>query len=276
MRRGCGVISVARLARTFGESKQTVSAVSDAVETAARPELIHVRYFVACLGDPQSRAAADMLGCEQLGKRHELAAIGEAGQPPAWPRPPKLRRGVTRDRLLGSCVLYGELPTTRAPIRASGRRGLRKSKRWQRGPLIDSLGALELAGIERPSAQQRHALRAVVLSAAVLILVHRHVQHPVQAVLDAPMATHDVGGPHRGKVGTEEIVCGLVADRTVGLPLTRDLTYGGQARPLNGAPAASRWWCRRRRRGFRSGRDRQPPRGWWSTPTCAPDHRYTV
>jgi hypothetical protein len=155
MRRGCGVISVARLARTFGESKQTVSAVSDAVETAARPELIHVRYFVACLGDPQSRAAADMLGCEQLGKRHELAAIGEAGQPPAWPRPPKLRRGVTRDRLLGSCVLYGELPTTRAPIRASGRRGHRKSKRWQRGPLIDSLGALELAGIERPSADPR-------------------------------------------------------------------------------------------------------------------------
>lgn len=56
--------------------------------------------------------------------------------------------------------------------------------------------------------------------------------HPVQAVLDAPVGTHDVGEPHRGEVTTEEIVCDPVAGRTVGLPPRRDLTYGGQARPL--------------------------------------------
>jgi hypothetical protein len=46
------------------------------------------------------------------------------------------------------------------------------------------------------------------------------------------MGAHNLTEPHRGEGGTEEIVCGLVADRAVGLPLARDLADGGQARPL--------------------------------------------
>ena len=67
---------------------------------AARPELIHVRYFVACLDDPNCmppQTCSDRTSSENA---MSWRGIGEAGQAPAWPRPPRLRRGITRDMIL--------------------------------------------------------------------------------------------------------------------------------------------------------------------------------
>ena len=83
---------------------------ADAVDAAAWPNLIHVRYFVACLDDPNR--VPPLICSDGTSSETRPAGMGEAGHPPAWPRPPKLRRGITRDLILGSHILYGELPTT--------------------------------------------------------------------------------------------------------------------------------------------------------------------
>ncbi len=54
-------------------------------------------------------------------------------------------------------------------------------------------GALEFAGIEGPSPEQRNVLRPMIEPSAALILVHRDIRHPVKTVLDRPVATHDRG-----------------------------------------------------------------------------------
>jgi hypothetical protein len=68
-----------------------------------------------------------MLGWDQLGKREQLRLVTPVTHQRG--RRTKLRRGITRDLILGSRVLYGELPTTTtasrqtsttAPIRIRG------------------------------------------------------------------------------------------------------------------------------------------------------------
>jgi hypothetical protein len=75
-------------------------------------ELIHVRYFVAYLDDPNR--VPSLICSDGTSSENAISWRGlvKWGQPPAWPGPPKLRRGITRDLILGSRVLYGELPTT--------------------------------------------------------------------------------------------------------------------------------------------------------------------
>ena len=52
-------------------------------------------------------------------------------------------------------------------------------------------GGLELREIEGKPAQQSQVLGAMILTGAQPILVHGHVQNPMQPVLDAPMRPHD-------------------------------------------------------------------------------------
>ena len=46
--------------------------------------------------------------------------------------------------------------------------------------------------VQRQPADDRQTGGGVALAVARLILVHRHVEHPVQAVLNAPVGTDDV------------------------------------------------------------------------------------
>lgn len=46
-------------------------------------------------------------------------------------------------------------------------------------------------------------MRSVILAVSGLVLIHDHVEHPVQSVLDAPMAAHD-GIEALGREGVAE------------------------------------------------------------------------
>ena len=50
-------------------------------------------------------------------------------------------------------------------------------------------GAFELGKVESQAPQQGDVLRSVILASSGLVLVHGHIENPMQAVLNPPMGT---------------------------------------------------------------------------------------
>ena len=67
-----------------------------------------------------------------------------------------------------------------------------------------AFGAFQSGEVERQSAQEADILGSIILAVALAILVHRHVQHPMQSVLDAPLGARHLGEPRRGKRRTSK------------------------------------------------------------------------
>lgn len=95
------------------------------------------------------------------------------------------------------------------------------------------LGAILFERVERNVVEDREVFRRVVRANARLVLVHRHIQDPVEAVLNGPVAAHHVGqvGGVRRQARDEE--AGLArgrggADGALGLDQDRRT----QARPM--------------------------------------------
>ena len=92
-------------------------------------------------------------------------------------------------------------------------------------------GAFLCEKVERDVVEHREVVGGVVLADARLVLVHRHIQHPMQAVLNGPVTTHDmreVAGVG-GQAGDEEtgLAGGVRAEGALGF----DQDGRAQARP---------------------------------------------
>src|ERR1019366_1754819 len=72
----------------------------------------------------------------------------------------------------------------------------------------------------------------MVLTISRLILVHDHVEHPVELVLDAPMAADDGVETFRREGLAEQIAAGLDRRSAVDLAGSGDLSDRLQARPI--------------------------------------------
>jgi len=68
-----------------------------------------------------------------------------------------------------------------------------------------------------------------------LIFLHGDVQHPVEAVLDAPMLAGHFNKPLRGQYVPQKIVSDIVTGLVSPLPTASDAPHGLQAWPLMGA-----------------------------------------
>jgi hypothetical protein len=71
----------------------------------------------------------------------------------------------------------------------------------------------------------------MILVVAGLILVHGHVENPVQAVLHAPVRAGDFAETCGGQCSAEQIVSGFGAGLSANLTGADDLADGHQARP---------------------------------------------
>ena len=69
----------------------------------------------------------------------------------------------------------------------------------------------------------------MVLAVAGLVLVHGHVEHPVEAVLDPPMCADDLTEPSRRQWRAEQIVGGFLTGQAIDLTASRDFAAPGQA-----------------------------------------------
>src|SRR5450756_872894 len=72
----------------------------------------------------------------------------------------------------------------------------------------------------------------MILAVSGLIFVHDHVEHPMELVLDAPMAAHDGIEAFRREGLAEEIAAGLDRRSTIDLAGSSDLSDCLQARPV--------------------------------------------
>src|SRR4051812_44101959 len=87
-------------------------------------------------------------------------------------------------------------------------------------------GGLQRGQIESQAAQKSQVLRPVVLAVAEPVLIHRHIQNPVQPVLNAPMRPHDrKKALRRERLAQQKIAC-LLACPGLGLARGRDLADG--------------------------------------------------
>lgn len=77
-------------------------------------------------------------------------------------------------------------------------------------------------------------LRPVTLADAGLVLIHDHVEGPMETILDAPVGWDDAGGFGGWERLAEQIVAILFGSLTVDLADRRDLGEGGQPRPVMG------------------------------------------
>src|SRR5665811_1403655 len=91
---------------------------------------------------------------------------------------------------------------------------------------------LDLGEIESELAQQGQVLGTMILAVSGLIFVHDHVEHPMELVLDAPMAAHDVIEAFRREGLAEEIAAGLDRRSTIDLAGSSDLSDCLQALSL--------------------------------------------
>src|SRR3984957_3514749 len=71
----------------------------------------------------------------------------------------------------------------------------------------------------------------MTFSDAALVFLKRHIELPMQAVLNSPMAAHGFGKATRGKILAEDIVTDLVAFLAIADSGTNDDPNGLQARP---------------------------------------------
>src|SRR5215210_7288112 len=71
----------------------------------------------------------------------------------------------------------------------------------------------------------------MVLPVAGLVLVHHHVQHPVQPVLDVPVAPHDLAEALRAENRAQQIVAGLDRRLAPDLATGSDLADRLEPRP---------------------------------------------
>ena len=65
-------------------------------------------------------------------------------------------------------------------------------------PRMESLsGCMHPGDVQGQPPQQCEVGRSMVSAVALTVLVHRHVQHPVQGVFDGPVRTHGTGEAFR-------------------------------------------------------------------------------
>ena len=86
------------------------------------------------------------------------------------------------------------------------------------GRALVGIGAQEIEG---EAAQAGEVFRGVVLAGARAVLVHDHVEHPVELVFDLPVGAHDLGDAGGGKRLGEQVVA------RGGGALAVDLARGG-------------------------------------------------
>src|ERR1035437_2182509 len=76
-------------------------------------------------------------------------------------------------------------------------------------PRMEPLEGSSLARLRASLRRRARFFRPVVLTISRLILVHDHVEHPVELVLDAPMAADDGVETFRREGLAEQIAAGL-------------------------------------------------------------------
>ena len=108
-------------------------------------------------------------------------------------------------------------------------------------------GALELAAhgvlcrfspcdVEGEASQHGEVFGSVFFAVALAILVHGHIQHPVQAVFDGPMGAHGVLEAFGRERRAHDVVAGFGCRASGGFAPRLDLAEGGQPRPVMALP----------------------------------------
>src|SRR5579883_2390356 len=95
-----------------------------------------------------------------------------------------------------------------------------------------ALGLLLTQKIEREMTQDGKVLSGMALADAALILVEGDIQHPMDLILDPPMAPSRLPERFGGQVGAEQVVPALAAALVAEAPFGFDHANRLQARPL--------------------------------------------
>ncbi len=107
--------------------------------------------------------------------------------------------------------------------------------------------------VEGEASHQGEVLGSVVLSVSLSVLVHGHVEDPVEAVFDGPMGAHDMLEAVGRERGAHDAVAGFGFGLPWGFARCLDLAEGGQAGPAM-RPRGRPW-----RGASRCARDRRQP-----------------
>src|SRR4051794_32186683 len=93
------------------------------------------------------------------------------------------------------------------------------------------LGAFEFGEVESKAPQQGDVLRSVILAVSGLILVHSHVEDPMQAVLNPPMGAGHLAEALGTERSAQQVVGGFGADLGADLASADHAANGSQPRP---------------------------------------------